>query len=458
MSTLEYVSCFVGAGFTDESLAAALERDLAFIGADAGTIDVGPYQLAGLGSIFSEDLCRRDLRRLLVASRTKDVPLVIGSCGGSGSDAAVDWFADMVREIAREESLPSLSLARIYSEVDGEGLTDRLRAGRVHPLPGAHVPYDETTVARSERIVAVMGIEPLVAALEQGADVVLAGRTTDSAVFAAVPVMRGHPQAVAWHAGKVAECGSAIAEPVRNDLLHVTIDGNGFQVTTFDAATRCTPWSVAAHQLYENADPRRFVEPSGVLDTSAVEFDPVDDATVRVSGARFEPAAVSTMKLEGVERAGFQSIAMMSFTDTVLLESFPAWFDAALSEVHTKVRRVYGDTAPSATVSVRPYGAGDGTTLFGRGRPSAPASEVFLLLDVVAPTQAQASGVATLAWHTLCHFPPSGWGGGFVTAAWPYNPPVIDRGPVFRFNVNHVMEVDDPLSVPRIEHEKVGAP
>ena len=51
--TLEYLSFFVGAGFPDESVAAARRGRLDFVGADAGTIDVGPYQLAGSGMIFA---------------------------------------------------------------------------------------------------------------------------------------------------------------------------------------------------------------------------------------------------------------------------------------------------------------------------------------------------------------------------------------------------------------------
>lgn len=454
--TLEYVSCFVGAGFSDDSLAAAFERDLCFIGADAGTIDVGPYQLAGQGSIFSEDLCRHDLHRLLVASSRKGIPLVIGSCGGSGSDRGVDWFAGMVRDAAHDESL-SLRVARIYAEVDRDYLRGKLRDGKIRPLGDTTLAYDERVIARSERIVGVMGIEPIVAALEDSADVVLAGRTTDPAIFAAIPTMRGLSEAVAWHAGKVAECGSAIAEPVRNDLLHVLLEESAFRVAPLNRATRCTPWSVAAHQLYENADPRRFIEPSGILDATNAAFEAYDPATVRVSGATFERAVRPTMKLEGVELAGYQSIAMMSYNDRVLLESFPSWLNGALGEVDAKVQRVYGDAGKTAILSVRPYGAGDGTSLFEGTHLRVPQTEVFLLLDVVAANQSMATGVANLAWHTLCHFPAEGWSGGFVTAAWPYNPPVIDRGPIYRFNVNHAVDLDDALEVPRIEYEEIGS-
>jgi len=451
--TLEYLSFFVGAGFPDDSLAAAKSLDLAFIGADAGTIDVGPYQLAGSGTIFSEALCRHDLRRALTAARDMRVPLVIGSCGGSGRNEGVDWFAGMVREIARESRLAPFRVARIYSEIDRNYLCGKIRDGLLHPLSGLQLPYTEEHVARSSRITGVMGAEPFIAALKGGADVVLAGRATDSAIFSAIPLANGYPESVAWHAAKVAECGGAIGEPARPDLLRVIVDHEGFVVSPLAASSRCTPWSVAAHQLYENADPIHFVEPSGTIDTSKVAFTAADARSVRISGASFTPARVYTVKLEGVEPAGYQSIAMASYNDRVLLEELPVWLARTRAEIDTKVARVFGASAKDVTLTIRTYGAGNGSDLFRLEPLGIPKADAFFLLDAVAPTQAMATGVATLAWHTLIHFPPSGWRGAVLTAAWPFNPPVMDRGLMHRFNVNHVIEVDDPLEPFRIDYE-----
>jgi hypothetical protein len=453
---MEYLSFFVGAGFPDDSLADAGRLDLDFIGADAGTIDVGPYQLAGAGTIFSEALCRHDLRRSLLAARARKIPLVIGSCGGSGRDQGVDWFAGMIHEVAAEAGLQRFRVARIYSEPDRDYLRGKLRDGRLRPLSGAQMPYTEEHVTRSTRIVGVMGIEPFIAALKGGADVVLAGRATDAAIFAAIPYARGYPAPVAWHAAKVAECGGSIGEPARNDLLRVQIDHDGFVVSPMAVAARCTPWSVSAHQLYENADPFRFVEPSGTLDTSNVVYREADRRSVRISGATFEPATQYTVKLEGVEPAGYQSIAMASYSDRVLLEELSTWLPRVRAEIDAKITRVFGKAAGDATLTIRTYGAGNGGDLFNLEPLRTPAADAFFLLDAVAPTQEMATSVATVAWHTLIHFPPSGWKGGFVTAAWPFNPPVIERGLTHRFNVNHVIEVDDPLEAIRIQYEDVG--
>lgn len=454
--SLQYVSFFVGAGYSDAALSATDEVDLDFIGADAGTIDVGPYQLAGVGSIFSEDLCRHDLRRALVAARRKRIPLIIGSCGGSGSDAGVNWFARLVHEIAGEERLRPFRVARIYAEVDRSLVKRRIAEGRVRALAGAPFEYTAEVVDRSTRLVGVMGVAPFVAALDAGADVVLAGRATDAAIFAAQPLRRGHDEAVSWHAAKVAECGAAIAEPARNDLLRVAVDADSFVVSPLTSAARCTPWSVAAHQLYENADPTLFVEPSGILDASDVRYDRVDDSAVRISGATFATSALPSMKLEGVEPAGFQSIAMASYNDRVLLETLPAWTEGVQAEIAAKVDRVFGAASTQAQLTIRAYGSGNGSDLFHDTHIAAPGADVFFLVDVVAPTQAMATAVATVAWHTLAHFPTPGWSGGFGTAAWPFNPPVIERGQIYRFNVNHVMELDHELEGVRTEYEEAA--
>jgi Acyclic terpene utilisation family protein AtuA len=453
---MEYISFFVGSGFSDQALDAAAKRPLAFFGADAGSIDVGPYQLAGVGTMFSEDLCRHDLRRSLVAARQMGVPLLIGSCGGSGSDWGVDWVATMVRDIAAEHNL-SFTLARIYSELEPGYLKDKIRGGRIHPLGGLRVDYTTESVDRATRTVGVMGAEPFIAALQSGADVILAGRATDPAIFAAYPIMKGVPVSVAWHAAKLAECGASIAEPAKNDLLHVTLEDDSFIVAPLTDTQACTPLSVGAQQLYENAHPAEVLEPSGKLTLYQATYEAVGPRATRVRGSVFEPSPQYTAKLEGVELAGYQTIAMVSFTDRVLLEDFPEWLRQARESIETKARRVYGDEVDTARLSVRSYGTGTGTELFP-GRPAQPpADEVIILLDVVAPRQNLATGMANIAWHTMIHSPTPGWTGALLTGAWPYNPPLLERGPIYRFNVNHAIEVDDPLEFVRMELEQVGA-
>lgn len=456
---MQFLSLFIGSGFPAESVAEAANYQFDFIGADAGSIDVGPCQLGGTGQLFSDDLCRRDLRHALLLARERGVPLVIGSSGGAGTDEGVDRFARFVREIAAEEKLAPFRLACIYTEPDRDTLKTRLRAGKVTPLPGFHFDYDEASIDRSTRIVSVIGPEPFQRALGEGADVALAGRTTDAAIFAALPLMRGFSPALAWHAGKVAECGGAIGKPARSDFLHVRMDKDGFETTPLAPDAICTEWSVAAHQLYENGDPFAFIEPPGTMDATNARFEEIGDGRVRISGAAFHPAKSYTRKLEGVEPAGFQSITMCVYNDSVLIDEMDAWETALRAEIARKIVRIYGDRADEARIDIQRYGDGRGALLF-RNAPDHTADtnprELFFLLTVNAPDQAMASSVCTLAWHTLIHFPPAGWKGSFVTAAWPFNPPVIDRGLVHRFNVYHVEQVDDPCEGLRFAYEEIG--
>ena len=135
-----------------------------------------------------------------------NIPIIVGSAGTAGGDVHVDGVLAIVREIVAEHKL-KLRTAVIYAEQDKTYLKNLLKHHRIVPLDPA-LPISDNVIDRSRRIVGMMGVEPLQQAIEGGADSVLAGRCSDSALFAAIPVMRGFPPGLAWHAGKVSECGT----------------------------------------------------------------------------------------------------------------------------------------------------------------------------------------------------------------------------------------------------------
>jgi hypothetical protein len=140
----------------------------------------------------------------------------------------VDWVAAIVRGIAQQDGL-ALRVASIKSEVHVERLVSELSAGRIQPL-GQASALDAATLRRCEHVVGLMGHEPIVAALEAGADVVLAGRSTDTALLAAVPLARGCPPGPTWHAAKIAECGALCTTDPRSGGVLVEIDADGFTI------------------------------------------------------------------------------------------------------------------------------------------------------------------------------------------------------------------------------------
>jgi len=453
-ATLSYLSIgSVGTGFGEGSLQRGLSRGIDFIGADAGSVDGGPASLAGGPPSWSDAAYERDLSLLVRGSRQAEVPLLVGSCGLSGRDWGVDYFAEMARRTAKEHGL-RFTMARVYTEIPADVVATALHEGRLHPLtPAPH--YDEEVIRRSIRIVGVMGVEPFQAALEGGADVVLAGRTTDAAIFAAIPLARGFDPGLAWHAGKIAECGTASAEPRRRlDVLSVTMEPESFVVEPLADDIRCTPFSVAAHQLHEVADPVTMVEPGWTTDLSQATYDPASDRSVRVAGSVAQKTPY-TVKLEGAESAGFQRMFMFSVRDPTVLAHLDQWAAGIQDDIAIRCREILGDGAlEQCQVHVRTYGK-DGTMGPREPVPTFEGHEAFFLVDVLAPTPALCETVTSVIWYAYLHAKGPAWRGS-STVAWPFTRFVHDLGEVPRFNVHHVIEVDDPLSLFRIEYEEVG--
>jgi hypothetical protein len=439
----------LGSGFRESSLERGLETGIDFIGADSGSTDGGPGCLAGIPPAFNYE---RDLSILLHASRRVDVPLLVGSCAISGRDWGVDYLAEIARAAAREHGL-SFTMARIYSEVTPELVRAKLRAGQISPLHPA-MPYDEETIARSIRMVSVMGVDPFQAALDQGADLVLAGRASDVSIFGAIPLARGIDPGTALHAARLAECGTNIAEPHRRlDLLHVDVEQDSFTVQALNDDVRCTPASVAAHQLFEVVDPHIRLEPGWKIDMTKARYDAVSDRSVRVSGGAATQMPY-TVKLEGVESAGFQQMFMFSIRDPSILANIDEWMESVQSDIEGRCSEQVGiEALDRCQVHTRVYGR-DGTMRGWEEVKRFEGHEAFFLIDVVGPDHATAEAVARIIQYALFHANSPRWGGS--TVAQPFTNSVFDLGEVFRFNVNHVLSVDDPLETFRIEMEKVG--
>jgi hypothetical protein len=454
---LRYIAAtgMVGAGFHAESMRRGVARRPHFIAADGGSTDPGPHQLGSGTGIFSRESCKRDLGLSLLAARELGVPFLVGSCGGAGTDPGVDDFASMIREVAAEHGL-RFRLARVYAEPDRNWLKQRMAQRRVRPLVGAP-PIDAGTVDRAAHIVAMMGAEPFAAALEQGADVVLAGRSSDTSMYSAIPEREGFDPGLTWHAAKIIECGSAAAgNRTGQDSVFCTMHPDHFVVEPLHPDFSCTPVSVAAHSLYENADPFKLVEPAGTLDTTHSVYTAVDDRIVRVEGSVFIPAERYTVKLEAAELAGYQSITMGGIRDPVILRQLDSWIDSMRASIEWRVEASTGMARGDYELGMRVYGR-DGVLGPLEPTPHFDGHEAFLLMDATAPTQEQAATIIRLASHVAMHHPVKEWRGSITGIAHPYAPATVDRGAVYRFTMNHVVELADPLEPYRIEHEAVGA-
>jgi len=439
-------------GFREETLVRAVQQGAHFIGCDAGTTDSGPYYLGSGNPRGPREGTKRNLRLMIREALNAGIPVIIGSAGHAGGTPHLNWTLEIVRELARENAW-HFTLAAIDSEVPKEHLVKALLAGRIAPLCPAP-ELQETSIRQAERFVAMMGIEPIQSALNAGAQVVVAGRCSDVAIYAALPVLEGIPKHVAFHAGKILECGSAaVAQRFYSDCMAAELDQDGFTVEPPNPTFRCTPQSVAAHTLYENADPYRLVESGGVVDTTAARYEATSDRAVRVSGARFIPSEKYTVKIEGAALAGYRSIVVAGIRDPLVLRQLEPFLSSLRIVVERKIEDNLKLSRDAYTLQFRIYGS-NGSLGRAEPCPEVEGHEVGLIIDVVAPSQSLAADILPIVWHTGLHHPIPEQQGLISNLAFPFSPPGADMGPVYRFCANHVWQLDDPCKPFRmaIEH------
>jgi len=443
----------LGTGFREASLEAGLARPLAFIGVDSGSTDGGPYYLGSGAWIWSMEAYERDLGLGLRGAKRLGIPLIVGSCGGGGNDSAVEGYLAMVDRLAGAAGF-GVRVACVACEPDRDLLVRKYRQGDLRPLPGAPA-IDESILRQPGHIVAMAGAEPIQDAVDRGADVVLLGRCADAAIFAALPIARGFDPGPVWNAAKIVECGSAAATNRKGqDSILCTIEEDGFVLEPLDPDLRCTPASVAAHTLYETADPYRLIMPSGVLDARTATYEALDDRRVKVRGGTFSNADTYTAKLEGAAPVGYLSSFWGSVRDPVILAQLPSWCDSLETQIKTRLSGTWG---AGYQLDVKVYGV-NGTT--GEKTDAIPR-EAVVVFDLVGETQEAASGMARAAYHVALHWPVKEWKAGSITTfAHPYSAPVVDRGQVFRFTLNHQLVIDEGErdQVFRISMHEVGRP
>src|SRR5436190_20743502 len=439
----------MGSGYNLKAFERGLAADPHIIGQDAGTTDTGPYY-HGTGLPFLPlATYRHDLSFMLRAARARRIPLLIGSALTSGCNASLAQAVELVHELAREDGM-KFRMAVISAEVDKTDLKRRMAEAPLQSLgpDGALTPG---TIDQCGPIVAQMGTEPFIRALDAGADVIIAGRACDDAIFAALPILRGFDKGLSLHCGKILECAglSAIPYDLAERLLG-RVRHDHFEVEPCHTDHRCTTVSVAGHSLYERGDPCLQPGPGGINDLSDATFTQFDDRRVKVTGSRFVPDAVYRIKLEGAQRVGFRSIVMVGIRDPIMISQL----DAILAEARTRSEDRFS-ASTGIHLNYRVYGR---DAVMGALEPDRhlTSHEVGLMIDVVAPQQELATAVAMFVRGTLQH---ASYPGIVTTAgnmAYPFSPFGVPVGPAYRFAVYHLMPLTDPCEIFPMSIEEVN--
>ncbi len=435
----------------EDSFWQGVAREPHVIGADAGSNDVGPYGLGADTCYFPRDWVKHDLRLMLVASRQRGIPMVVGSAGHMGTDKGVDDTVSILEEIAREERLVPFRLARIYTELDVGTVRSALDAGDVEPLDGAP-PLTHDAIAATSHAVCVIGAEPYLEAFRQGAEVIVAGRSCDDAIFASYPLFKGFDRALAIHLGKVLECASVAATPymARNSMLG-TIRPDAIQFEPMNPRQICTPVSVAAHSMYEEAHPHLHRIPGGVVHLGQCTFTQADARTVEVRGARFEPRDLR-LKIEGAGFAGYRFVGILGVRDPLTIQNLDAFMRFAEERVRTR----YPHWVPGRDYEVHTHVYGVNATMKDREplRTELP-HEVGIVIEAISKDESLARLICRMHRKSL------------MVAEYPGQKATTGKAAImadeelrgmdaYRWTIYHTMRVSDPMVHARIHTGTIG--
>ena len=387
----------LGYGYPKASLQEALKGRIDAIISDGGSMDAGPYFLGTGTEYFEREAVKTDFRHMVEAGQKTGAPVILGSCGMAGGNRNLDWMLDVAKDVFAELNVQDAKVAVIPAELDAETVIAELRNGALRPTGDGPALREEAL--RESTIVGQMGIHPLITALEGGAQYVLAGRSCDIALFASDMIRRGIDAGLAYHVGHVLECGALACDPGSpSDCLVAEIydDGSALFVAP-NPDRRCTPYSIAAHSLYEESHPQLQFYPEGVLVMDKTEFFARDARTTGIRGSRFVRAGKPwpwSIKLEGARRLGARKVSLL-YVDPADLPKLP---EDVL---------VYGRNG----VQTRPVEPGE--------------RELGIIIETKANSEEAAILLASLLTHYLIHY---GYPGRKATAgniAYPLSPNLI---------------------------------
>ncbi|KAI3539666.1 hypothetical protein CABS01_06262 [Colletotrichum abscissum] len=418
---------------------------------DSGSTDGGPYKL-GMGKMTcGRGSYTRDLEPILAACYHHKIKVLIGSAGGDGSNKHVAEMLDLVKEITESNGY-SFKVATIQAGMDREWIKSRISQNRVGPC-GPVEPLVSEVVDGAVDVVAQMGSEPYIEALKGDPDIIIGGRSYDPAPFAAFSISRGVLPDVAWHMGKIMECGGICAVPKGRSMV-ATMRKESFDLTPLSPAERCTPLSVAAHTLYEKTRPDRLPGPGGILNLDNAKYEQITPKTCRVSGARFETTPYQ-VKLEGVTHLGYRTIFIGGIRDPILIDQI----DDFLERVRKYSQNLFPelDKTEQCQLLYHVYGKNGvmGPLEPVQGRPH----EIAVLGEVVAPTSELSHTIANNVRASILHFAYPDQVATTGNFASPLSPHEQDAGAVFKFSLYHLVDLDvgEESSIFPVQHTSISS-
>ena len=231
-----------------------------------------------------------------------------------------------------DQSLPRRPRVAVITGDDlMDSLDDLIAAGHGlrHMETGAPLSTIRDRVAAAN---AYLGAEPIIEALEQEADIVVAGRSTDTALTYAPLMHEFGWDADDWDrlahgvvAGHINECGcqasggNSLVDWREIDLtvpgypiIEAEADGS-FVVTKHPGlGGRVTRATVTEQLVYELGDPREYITPDVIADFSTIRLRDLGSDRVRVEGVAGRPRT-DQLKVSIAYHAGYKAVGTLTY-------------------------------------------------------------------------------------------------------------------------------------------------
>ncbi len=441
----------LGLNYNIRALEKGLNQSPDIIAIDGGSTDSGPAYLGQGVSKYSRVSTKTEWKGLMKARELANVPLLIGTAGTCGTNSSVNWFLEITKEIAKELN-QSLKIVLIKCSQSNEETTKAYLSGKIQPLPNAP-KLSKKILSNCTNIVALAGAEQVIDALKEKPDIIIAGRTTDTAIIAALPIMRGVDPGTAWHGAKIAECGALCTTNPLSGVIMVEFNKNSFTIEPMDSEARATPKTVSAHMLYENTNPYILYEPGGYLDTKNSKYCATTNRKVRVTDSKWNKSDKYTVKIEGALLNGFQNVMISILRNKRYVKNAQKWArDIQLKCSELAKNRLQLNNR-DFSIELRLIGK---NASFGNLEiKKTEQYEIGVMALVTAKTQETATEISQMLNPFLLHHPLTK-SEELPTFSFPFSPADIRRGAIYSFCLHHTWEINNPLEIFEKEILQIG--
>lgn len=443
----------LGYGFPVESFERAFDFPIDGIVVDAGSTDAGPHKLGANTSIVSKTAVKKDLRHMIRKGIDYNIPVIIGSAGGAGAKAHVEQTLYIIEDILKEFQTTA-KIGVIWADFDHTQIAEALEANNIVPLSPNIPPLTEDVLAQTTTIVAQMGHEPIVDALEQQCDIIVCGRSYDPSPFAALGIFYGMDKGLSYHLGKILECGALCATPgTTKDSIVGTIYKDHFTVQALNPNRTCTPTTVAAHTFYEKEHPYLLHGPGFTLNLQQCTFTDVGQGVVAVRNSMYREDEDYRIKLEGARKVAYRTFVLAGVRDPILIDQLETIEQAVREQV-----RIYFSEVPSNQYTINFYYYGKDAVLGAQEPILFTGHEVGVMFEVLAQTQELATTICANVRSTYLHYGYPNRKSSAGNLAFPFAPSDVEFGPVYEFSIYHLMTItENPfrLDILEVAHETI---